>query len=114
MNFTPTLPDWYTTAEVMQLFGWSTRAQVSAAAKSHGWQRRMIGRAALYAALDVETYGMARLRRQLLNAMGATGSALIWHDEHDIPCPMPDCDQFAVGYNGRWRCAAGHEGKTDK
>lgn len=111
---TSTFTGWYSTAEIMTALGVS-RSRVSALAREHRWQRQMIGNAALYAALDVETYGMARMRRELAKALGwqPAGLPLVWHDEWDIDCPTPDCDQFAIEFEGRWRCAGGHEGSAN-
>lgn len=116
IKFTPnplTGDYWYTTAQIMAALGVS-RSRVSALAREHRWRRRMVGNAALYAAHDVETYGMARMRRELAKALGwqPAGLPLVWHDEWDIDCPTPDCDQFAIEFEGRWRCAGGHEGSS--
>ncbi len=84
----------YTSAEIQ------TRVKVSGAkvrkwAQVYNWSFVKVGPAKVYDTSDVDAFFAARLRRDLMQAAGWTGSAeLIWSDTWDIDCPK--CEGFAV------------------
>ncbi len=136
MNKLPAVPGYYSTREIMALFGWRTRAQVSATAKRRGWPVVRVGTASLYPAPQVAEYAQARQRTRLAEELGFSWrrlpktERLLEDDGYDMDCPV--CGAFAlhkwpqgeaeitawIDYlNERtstwpWRCVNGHAGDT--
>lgn len=136
MEPSQSLAGYYSTREIMALFGWRTRAQVSATAKSQGWAALRVGNVALYRGEDVVAYAQKRRRTRLAEELGWSWSGhprttrLIEDDGFDIACPVcgaqallkiPQTAELIAAYIDSvnqetpwpWRCANGHGGGQD-
>ncbi len=84
----------YTSAEI-QVRATVSGQKVRKWAKVHKWSVTKIGATNIYNTSEVDAFFAARLRRDLMQAAGWTGSAkLIWGDTWDRDCPK--CEGFAI------------------
>jgi len=90
-----------------------TRQRVAGLAQREGWEKQMVGNAALYAAEDVREYRDTRYRTELVKKAGWWSGRGLYRDaDLDIACPV--CEGFAVERpltaEGEidWICLKGH------
>jgi len=110
----PTLPGYYTTAEVRKIFGWKARQNVHFVSKQEGWDPTKVGGILLFPEAQIKAYYVARMRTKLAKKLGWRRKGtkkLIRTDEHDVKCP--ECYEQAVLWGGAWECVNGHSGSKE-
>lgn len=113
--FKPTIKFNYTTKDVLELFSW---AEGRPCTMSDLMNQNRPGKAleearvrrGVYDRRTVDMLVAAKLRRRLARELGRQSARFLELD-YAIDCRVPGCKAIAVTWEGKWKCAEGHEGQ---
>lgn len=109
-----TLPGYYTTQEIQEIFSWRNYQQVQYVTKQEEWNPVKIGGTLLYPQGQVKAYYKARARTKLAKNLGWKRRGrikLIRTSVYDVKCP--ECFEQAVLWGGAWECVNEHSGDEE-